>query len=199
VNQTAAQIPIMHHVNLKTTRLKEMIDWYGTVIGLKVVHEYDRGAWLTNDEANHRLAFIAVPELTDDPQKLNHSGLHHTAFEYSSMGDLLESYSRLKELGIVPHASLDHGMTMSFYYVDPDSNSVELQADVFGDWSASKDFMLNDPRFAADPIGTPVDPDKVVAAHRDGLSSSEIHERAYAGEYRPEAPLDLHIPAPAEA
>jgi hypothetical protein len=27
--------PTLHHVNLKTTRLKEMIDWYGAVVGLK--------------------------------------------------------------------------------------------------------------------------------------------------------------------
>ena len=41
------------------------------------------------------------------------------------MDDLLDTYVRLKADGIVPHACLDHGMTMSFYYVDPDGNSVE--------------------------------------------------------------------------
>jgi catechol-2,3-dioxygenase len=35
----------------------------------------------------------------------------------------------------VPQACLDHGMTLSFYYVDPDGNAVELQCDVFGDWT----------------------------------------------------------------
>jgi hypothetical protein len=30
---TAATKPAFHHVNLKTTRLQEMIDWYGTVAG----------------------------------------------------------------------------------------------------------------------------------------------------------------------
>ena len=33
---------------------------------------------------------------------------------------------RMRELGIKPHMSLDHGITTSFYYVDPDGNSVEL-------------------------------------------------------------------------
>jgi catechol-2,3-dioxygenase len=55
------------------------------------------------------------------------------AFEYTSCDELLDNYVRLKGLGIVPHASLDHGMTTSFYYVDPDGNSVELQYDNFGD------------------------------------------------------------------
>ncbi len=33
------------------------------------------------------------------------------------MNDLLDTYVRLKGHGIGPHACLDHGMTMSFYYV----------------------------------------------------------------------------------
>jgi catechol 2,3-dioxygenase-like lactoylglutathione lyase family enzyme len=31
--------PILHHVNLKTTRLQEMIDWYATVAGLTTVFQ----------------------------------------------------------------------------------------------------------------------------------------------------------------
>ena len=30
--------PTLHHVDLKTTRLGEMIDWYDTVVGLKPQH-----------------------------------------------------------------------------------------------------------------------------------------------------------------
>ena len=29
--------PKFHHVNLKTTRLQEMIDWYSTLVGAEVV------------------------------------------------------------------------------------------------------------------------------------------------------------------
>ena len=52
--------PVLHHVNLKTTRLQEMIDWYGRVTGMEVQHRAPVGAWLTNDAANHRLALISV-------------------------------------------------------------------------------------------------------------------------------------------
>jgi catechol 2,3-dioxygenase len=191
--------PTLHHVNFKTTRLQEMIDWYATVIGTDVVHRFDGGAWLTNDEANHRIALLCVPGLVDDPDKIAHTGLHHTAYEYATMDDLLDSYVRLKDAGVVPHACLDHGMTMSFYYVDPDGHSVELQVDEFGDWAQSKDFMLNAAEFSADPIGTPVDPDLAVAARDAGANPEEIHERAYAGEFRPDAPLDLRLPVTADA
>lgn len=186
--------PILHHINLKTMRLQEMIDWYGTVVGMKSNFQFPGGAWLTNDEANHRLALLASPVLSDDPDKLMHTGFHHSAFEYASMGDLLDTYVRLKALGIEPHASLDHGMTISFYYEDPDGNSVELQSDNFGNWQESTEWMCTAPQFAANPIGMPVDPAQMVAARQAGASFAELHKRAYAGEFKPAGPLDLHVP-----
>lgn len=186
--------PTLHHVNLKTNRLQEMIDWYGLVVGTTVTHQFPGGAWLTNDAANHRLALLADSSWEDDPDKLQHTGLHHTAYEYPSMDDLLDTYVRLSEQGIVPHACLDHGMTMSFYYVDPDGNSLELQCDEFGDWEASKRFMNTSSEFAADPIGVPVDPALVVAARDQGATAAELHRRAYAGEFTGAEPLDLRLP-----
>lgn len=188
--------PTLHHVNLKTNRLQEMIDWYGLVVGIQVTHQFDGGAWLTNDDANHRLALLAGLGFEEDQDKVRHTGLHHTAYEYPSMDNLLDTYTRLKGHKIVPHACLDHGMTMSFYYVDPDGNSVELQCDEYGDWAKSKEFMSTSPQFAADPIGVNIDPDQVVAARDAGASPEELHRRAYAGEFTPETPLDLRLPVP---
>lgn len=67
--------PTLHHVTLKTTRLREMIDWYVQVVGLRPTYRFEGGAWLTNDAANHRLALLTHPSLTDDPDKLAHSGI----------------------------------------------------------------------------------------------------------------------------
>ncbi|MBA2517787.1 MAG: VOC family protein [Solirubrobacterales bacterium] len=186
--------PPLHHVNLKTTRLQGLIDWYGTVAGLTVTHQYEGGAWLTNDTANHRLALLSVPGLEDDPDKIKHTGIHHTAFEFESMEELLDTYERLRDEGIVPHGCLDHGMTTSFYYADPDGNSVEMQSDDFGDWSKSTAFMQSAPEFAADPIGRHVDPEQLLGARREGASAEEIHRRAYSGEFEPVEPLDLRLP-----
>ena len=186
--------PTLHHFNLKTTRLQEMVDWYATVVGMKPAFQFPGGAWLTNDGANHRLALLTSPQLSEDPAKLTHTGMHHSAFEYPTMGDLLDTYSRLKTLGIEPHASLDHGMTMSFYYEDPDGNSVELQSDNFATWQESSEWMCTSPQFASNPIGMPVDPEQLLAAHKAGASFAELHRRAYSGEFRPSGPLDLHVP-----
>jgi catechol 2,3-dioxygenase len=184
--------PAFHHVNLKTTRLQAMIDWYTAVVGMTVTHRAPVGAWLTNDAANHRLALLALPGYADDPDKERHTGLHHTAFEYASLADLYDSYGRLQALRITPTVCLDHGMTTSMYYADPDKNLVELQADNFGDWSKSKDWMSTSSAFAENPIGIPFDPAKVYAAYQAGAAPKGLQKRILAGEF-PAAMPDLAV------
>jgi len=186
--------PVLHHINLKTTRLQEMMDWYGVVVGMKPNYAFPGGAWLTNDEANHRLALLVSPQVREDPDKLTHTGIHHLAFEYPAISDLLDAYVRLQTQAIAPHACLDHGMTTSFYYEDPDGNSVELQADNFATWQESAEWMRTSPQFASNPIGVPVDPEQMAAAQRAGASAAALHQRAYNGEFPPTGPLNLHFP-----
>jgi catechol-2,3-dioxygenase len=178
--------PKFHHLNLKTTRLQEMIDWYATLVGAQVIHQDEVGAWLTNDDANHRIALLAFPGFEDDPGKENHTGLHHSAFEYDDFGELIASYLRLKDGGIEPDFCLDHGMTFSYYYADPDGNHVELQVDNFGDWSRSADWMRTSEEFRANPIGAFVDPERVAIDFVNGATFAEIHAAAMAGGYAPE-------------
>jgi catechol 2,3-dioxygenase len=190
--ETPATHPTFHHVNLKTTRLQEMIDWYSALVGAEVLFRYDLGAWLSNDQANHRIALLAFPGFADDPEKETRTGLHHTAFEYASFEDLNAGYLRLRAEGIVPEFCLDHGMTFSYYYRDPDANHVELQVDTFGDWSRSSAWMRESLEFQGDPLGKFVDPDRVASAFAEGASFDEIHAKAMAGDLAPElAPVEL--------
>ena len=191
---TASVKPVLHHVTFKTTRLNEMIEWYGNVVGMVPNYRDTVAAWMSNDAANHRVALLAVPGIEDDPARIPHAGMHHSAFEYPSIDHLLETYERLKGEGIKPHASLDHGVTTSLYYVDPDGNSVELQVDNFGDWHASSEWMRTAPEFKTNPIGVQIDPDKLLSAWRAGADAGELHRRGYAGEFDPGTPLDLRLP-----
>ena len=145
--------PTFHHVNLKTTRLQEMIDFYRTLVGAEVIFQDQVGAWLSNDGANHRVALLAFPNFVEDPEKDTRTGMHHSAFEYASFEDLNSSYLRLRDAGITPALCLDHGMTLSYYYADPDGNNVELQVDCFGDWKKSAEWMRTSEEFKANPIG----------------------------------------------
>jgi catechol 2,3-dioxygenase len=184
--------PTFHHVNLKTTRLQEMIDFYATLVGAEVTFQDQVGAWLSNDAANHRVALLAFPNFVEDPEKDTRTGMHHSAFEYASFEDLNSSYLRLRDAGITPALCLDHGMTLSYYYADPDGNNVELQVDCFGDWKQSAEWMRTSEEFKANPIGQFVDPAQVAAGHADGMSFEEIHAKAMAGGYSPEqAPVEI--------
>lgn len=187
--------PVLHHVTLKTSRVAEMVDWYGKLVGCHPNFTGPEGSWTTNDAANHRVAFLAIPPGTDDPQKLRHAGMHHMAFEFPSMQALIDNYFRLEPLGVLPHICLDHGLTMSFYYVDPDGNSVELQSDNFGNWDQSSEYMRSSPDFKANPIGVEVDPPKLAKALAAGLGVREVLERSRKGEYLPATPGDVRIQA----
>jgi catechol 2,3-dioxygenase len=186
--------PALHHVTLRTSRLEEMIAWYGRLLGADVMFRNDVAAWMSNDEANHRIAFLAVPGLSDDPNKVQHNGLHHMAFEYASFGDLMESYARLSGDKVTPAFCLDHGMTISMYYKDPEENFVELQCDCFGDWKQSCEWMRTSPNFAANPIGTFFDPAAVLAAHRAGADFPTLHMDMRSGGFLPATVPNIGLP-----
>ncbi|WP_043832380.1 VOC family protein [Muricoccus aerilatus] len=186
--------PVFHHVTLKTSRLPEMVDWYGKVVGVRVNFMDANNAWTTNDEANHRIAFLSVPGLSDDPEKVRHNGMHHSAFEYASFADLMSSYARMRDEGILPAFALDHGLTISLYYRDPEGNYVELQSDNFGDWALSGEFMRSSPDFAANPIGTFFDPEKVFQAHSAGRDFASLQPAIRAGEFLPASIPPIGLP-----
>ena len=186
--------PAFHHVTIKTSRLQEMLDWYVKVVGVEVNFQDENNAWTSNDEANHRVAFLSVPGLRADPQKVTHTGMHHSAFEYASFDDLMTSYNRLKTENLIPRFCLDHGMTISLYYQDPEGNYVELQADSFGDWKQSTNWMRTSPDFRSNPIGTFFDPEKVYEAHVAGEPFSSLHPSIRAGKYAPTTVPSIGLP-----
>jgi catechol 2,3-dioxygenase len=196
--------PTLHHYGLTTSNPEAMRDWYAKVLGMTTVHQTTKPAgvqtppgvqadWVTNDKANHRVAFVSAPGLTADMDRSHHIRIQHVAFEFPSVDDLLANYARLKSFGIEPVLTTDTGATTAFYYEDPDRNVVELLADNFGDWSKSTEFMRSSLEFAAKPIGAYVDPDKMMAARAAGVAADEVHRRAYAGEFPPSKPMDPRV------
>ena len=186
--------PVFHHVNLKTIRMTEMIAWYDKVVGARKQFQNEVMGFITNDEVPGRIALLTSPLLVDDPDRTRHTGIHHTAFEYAKVDDLLQTWTRLKAEGIEPHMALDHGFVLSFYYVDPDGNSVELQADWTGDNGSSCEFMEKSPVFSANPVGQFVDCAKVVEARNKGVSIAELHRMGYEqGAFKPAVRPDMRM------
>lgn len=159
------------HAVLRTTRLNEMLDWYRTVLNAHVVFETGMLAFITYDDEHHRLAFAAWPGLTERPPRS--SGLDHLAYTYANLGDLVATYERLKAVGITPVATINHGMTTSMYYRDPDGNKVELQIDNFPDAESLHAFFKS-ADFARNPIGVDFDPDELARRHHAGEPAAEI-------------------------
>lgn len=85
-----------------------MVKFYEAVCGLQPVYYAEHAAWLTNDEANHRIALLRLPGTHPPVDKPHSAGLHHTAFEYSTFDQWLDNYERLRDLGILPALCLDH-------------------------------------------------------------------------------------------
>ncbi|WP_319456990.1 MULTISPECIES: VOC family protein [unclassified Mycobacterium] len=182
---TSPKLPRLHHITLQTARLDAMIDWYVAVLGMRATHRADFGAWLTNDEANHRVAIVTFPEVSERRDPRTHTGLRHVAFEFELVDDLMATYERVRNAGIEPDYCIDHGPTISFYYADPDGNYVELQVDTFQNWSDSAAFMAKDPAFHADPRGKDFDPVALHHAWAQGATLDELHGMAYAGGFAP--------------
>ena len=192
MSDTTAVHPKFHHFNLKTTRLQEMIDWYGDRRRHRGVFQDATGAWLSNDAANHRVALLAFPGFADDPDRTHGPACTTAPSSSRASSELNSNYLRLREAGITPDICIDHGMTFSYYYKDPDGNHVELQCDNFGDWAASKTWMQTSEEFHANPIGHFVDAEKVSAAAAAGEPFAEIHRRAMADELAPaQAPIEI--------
>ncbi len=188
--------PKLHHVTIKTSRLDDMIRWYALVIGAQVNFRDQVAAWMTNDAANHRIAFLAVPGLGDDADKTQHNGMHHCAFEYDRFADLMSSFDRMRKAGVEPAFCLDHGLTISLYYKDPEGNFVELQSDNFGDWKLSSEFMRTSADFAANPIGTFFDPARVYEKFKSGADFKTLQKTIREGAYVPDPIPNIGLPTP---
>jgi catechol 2,3-dioxygenase len=53
--------------------------------------------------------------------------------------------------------------------------------------------MRTSPEFVANPMGTYVDPKRMIEARAAGMSVDELHKRAYAGEFPPSGPVDPSV------
>lgn len=169
---------LLAHWVVKTARSKQMIAWYGTVFGARVVHEDRQIAFLTWDEESHRLALVKVPGFLRYAFPLARLrrkvyGIDHLAFTFPDLQGLLENYDRLKRAGISPVWAINHGPTTSLYYEDPDGVRLEFQTENFPTAQETADYFKS-AAFAENSIGTDIDPDYLLTRLRDGEPAAEL-------------------------
>jgi catechol-2,3-dioxygenase len=158
------------HIVLRTPRFEETVAWWKTVLGATPRYENEQVTFLTYDDEHHRLAILSTPELAQNDRST--AGLEHVAFTYADLDALLATYQRLKAEGIEPILPINHGMTVSLYYADPDGNQCELQVDAM-DAEAAEAFMAGDV-FDANPIGVPLDPEDLIRRRAAGESVESL-------------------------
>jgi len=169
------------HYVLRVASLDESIAWYHKVLGMEVVHRNDFICFLTYDDEHHRLALVQVPPNTEVDRKtrLGLPGLDHVAYTLSSLEDLLATYKRLKAADILPVWPINHGLTTSMYYADPDGNRVEFQVENLDSKEELQAYMRS-AAFAQNPIGVDFDPDKLLERYERGDALEELLKQGSA-------------------
>jgi catechol-2,3-dioxygenase len=167
------------HIVYRTRRSDEMVDWYERVFEAKVQYRNPVLAFLTYDDEHHRFAFANLSVLAPAGAASDgwaDAGVDHVAYTYASLGDLLDTYARLKRQGIAPYWPIRHGPTLSLYYKDPDGNRMEFQVDSFGSAEETNAYMLSD-AFASNPIGVQFDPEELAEQFRAGVPEARLLAR----------------------
>ena len=159
------------HFVLRTGQFDKMAEWYKTVLAARIVFRDERLCFLSYDDEHHRLALIHMPGLA--PRDPESAGTDHVAYSYRDLGELLANYRRLKAHGILPHWPINHGVTTSMYYRDPDNNRVELQIDNFATAEGCQAYFQSQ-AFADNPVGVNYDPEELCARYEAGEPIADL-------------------------
>src|SRR3984957_13576725 len=159
------------HFLLRTGQVDKLAPWYQTLLNARIVFRNEFLCFLSYDDEHHRLAIINMPGAgVRDPHA---TGTDHVAYSYNDLGELLSTYRRLKAAGIMPNWPINHGVTTSIYYRDPDNNRVELQIDNFPT-PKELDGYFHSPAFAENPIGVTFDPEEMCRRYEAGESMASL-------------------------
>lgn len=164
------------HVIYRTRRFTEMLKWYEDVFGARIVFRNEALAFATFDEEHHRFAFadlnVIAPgvDYADDTGTV---GVDHVAYDLPSMRGSLEAYAELKQAGIEPYWCVNHGMSASLYYADPDGNQMEFSVDCFASKAECTAYFKGE-AIGENPVGVEFDPDDWLEKLRCGMAEADL-------------------------
>lgn len=147
------------HFGIFVIDINKSAAWYKAVFKISekpVVTSDQSMMFLTWDKEHHRIALLKLESQTQP-----FLGLNHIAFKASDLAELAHIHERLASLNIEPVSSMNHGMTTSIYYQDPDGNGVEFLVDNFASEQNFKTLQPHDYQlwlhdFSKHPKGIPL-------------------------------------------
>jgi catechol 2,3-dioxygenase len=119
------------HVVIKVRNLERSRRFYAELLGLQLMHEMPqiKMAFLaSNGRDHHEIGLVEVGDNAPGPQK-GETGLLHIAFRLRDEDHLKAAYRELKENQVEIVSTVDHGITKSIYFRDPDGNQLEVYCD----------------------------------------------------------------------
>jgi catechol 2,3-dioxygenase len=120
------------HVVLNVRDVARSTRFYRDVVGFHVSRFRPDGsaAFLTCGVVHHNLALFKAPEGARPAEK-GAIGLDHFAFRVDDYATLQAAHKRLVEADATIDHIVDHGMTRSVYFLDPDGIEMELFCNTF--------------------------------------------------------------------
>ena len=180
----------LSHIVIRTGNLARVKNWYLRVLSARVSYENDMVCFMTYDDEHHRVGMVQLPGISSEAPAGPLPGIEHVSFTYADLGQLLANYRRLKQLGIEPFWTINHGPTISMYYRDPDGNKVELQVDVFSTGAAVNAFL--EKYYPENFMGILFDPEEMIRKYEAGVPIEELYRRPKLPEGM--TPWDMHRP-----
>jgi catechol 2,3-dioxygenase len=119
------------HVVIKVRDVERSRKFYTEVMGLKLMMELPQikmAFFASNGRDHHEIACIEVGKDAAAPRQ-KEIGLLHIAFRLSDEAQLKAAYKVLKENRVPIAFTVDHGITKSIYFSDPDGNQLEVYCD----------------------------------------------------------------------
>ncbi|KAL1851899.1 hypothetical protein Plec18170_006202 [Paecilomyces lecythidis] len=170
------------HFGLRTTpeNFDAMVKWHLDFWGGFIVLQSSQAAFIAYDDEHHRLVIVKDPSHRVIEDRKTAVGIYHIAFTLKSLSELATSYEQKKTLGIIPHWPVNHGISTSMYYSDPDGNEIELQVDNF-DTAAEAHAFMTSPEYTINPIGVDINVDEFLGRVRSGEDEKSIKKRPDIG------------------